>query len=109
MTDSEILDEVYRRLKGDDPHGYKTNPLKDGVRSFIEREWQRRDSKDFTPNPNEPRPTEAQLCSQALEKARPWGLEAELMWSAMNIAAESNARGITFEQALAEAMGEWDL
>ena len=38
MTDSQILDEVYRRLKGDDPHGYKTNPLKDGVRSFIERE-----------------------------------------------------------------------
>ncbi|MAH46837.1 hypothetical protein CMI37_13490 [Candidatus Pacearchaeota archaeon] len=43
MTDKEILDEVYRRLKGDDPHGYKTNPLKDGVRSFIEREWQKRD------------------------------------------------------------------
>jgi len=45
MTDTEILNEVYRRLKGDDPHGYKTNPLKDGVASFIEREWQRHDDE----------------------------------------------------------------
>tara|TARA_Y100000310_G_scaffold256953_1_gene264900 strand:+ start:166 stop:402 length:237 start_codon:yes stop_codon:yes gene_type:complete len=43
MTDTEILEEVYRRLKGNDPHGWKTNPLKDGVTSFIEREWQRED------------------------------------------------------------------
>ena len=60
-------------------------------------------------NPNEPRPTEAQLCHQALEKARPWGLEAEVMWSAMNIAAEANAHGTTFEQALDQALQEWDL
>jgi hypothetical protein len=46
MTDREILQEVYRRLKeSDDPHGYKTNPLKDGITSFIEREWQREDEK----------------------------------------------------------------
>ena len=52
MTDKEILDEVYRRLKeSDDPHGWKTNPLKDGVTSFIEREWQKADeenSKSYT-------------------------------------------------------------
>tara|TARA_Y100000114_G_scaffold145089_1_gene154364 strand:- start:394 stop:588 length:195 start_codon:yes stop_codon:yes gene_type:complete len=60
-------------------------------------------------NPNSPRPIQAQLCHQALEKARPWGLEAELMWSAMNIAVEANARGITFEQAIDEALQEWDL
>mgnify|MGYP000452829544 CR=1 FL=1 len=52
MTDKEILDEVYRRLKySDDPHGYKTNPLRDGVTSFIEREWQKADeenSKSYT-------------------------------------------------------------
>ena len=47
MTDKEILDEVYRRLCGDDPHGYKTNPLKDGVRSFIERERQKQDEKKW--------------------------------------------------------------
>ena len=44
MNDTQILREVYRRLKeSDDPHGWKTNPLKDGVTSFIEREWQRED------------------------------------------------------------------
>ena len=43
MTDKEILEEVYRRLNGPDPHGWKTNPLKDGVTSFIEQEWQKRD------------------------------------------------------------------
>ena len=44
MTDKQILEEVYRRLKeSDDPHGWKTNPLKDGVTSFIEQEWQKQD------------------------------------------------------------------
>ena len=50
MTDREILEEVYRRLKeSDDPHGWKTNPLKDGVTSFIEREWQKQDGKGSPP------------------------------------------------------------
>jgi hypothetical protein len=31
------------------------------------------------------------------------------MWSAMNIAAEANAHGTTFEQALDQALQEWDL
>ena len=44
MTDRQILEEVYRRLKeSDDPHGWKTNPIKDGITSFIEQEWQKRD------------------------------------------------------------------
>ncbi len=60
-------------------------------------------------NPNSPRPTEAQLCEQTLAKARPWGLEAEVMWSAMVIASEANEHGKTFEQVLEEAAGEWDL
>tara|TARA_B100001123_G_C15270035_1_gene1009950 strand:+ start:1685 stop:1876 length:192 start_codon:yes stop_codon:yes gene_type:complete len=60
-------------------------------------------------DPNNPRPAKIQLVQQALEKARPWGLEAELMWSAMNIAVEANAHGKTFEQVLDEAMDEWDL
>jgi len=57
-------------------------------------------------NPNHPRPTQVQLCEQALAKARPWGLEAELMWSAMNLA---NAQGLTFEYVLEQAIEEWDL
>jgi hypothetical protein len=48
MTDKEILDEVYRRLKGDDPHGWKTNPLKDGVTSFIEREREKQGDEKKT-------------------------------------------------------------
>ena len=60
-------------------------------------------------NPNEPRPTEAQLCHQALEKARPWGLEAEVMWSAMRFAAEANEHGKTMEEVLTEALDEWDV
>jgi len=48
MTDKEILEEVYRRLKeSDDPHGWKTNPLKDGVTSFIEQEWQKQDEQEL--------------------------------------------------------------
>ena len=50
MTDKQILEEVYRRLKeSDDPHGWKTNPLKDGVTSFIEQEWQKHDDDGLRP------------------------------------------------------------
>ena len=67
------------------------------------------EEKEMKVNPNNPRPSQAQLCAQALEKARPWGLEAEVMWSAMNIAAEANEHGKTFEQVIEEAIAEWDL
>ena len=57
MTDTEILDEVYRRLKGDDPHGWKTNPI-NGVRSFIEQEWQKRDEQELVDQYNRNRKPE---------------------------------------------------
>jgi predicted transcriptional regulator len=60
-------------------------------------------------NENSPRPSDIQLCEQALAAARPWGLEAEVMWSALNAAAEANEHGKNFEQVLDEAMAEWDL
>lgn len=65
-------------------------------------------------NPNNPRPTEAQLCEQALAKARPWGLEAELMWSAIRIATKENSvfdgrKEKTMEEVLESALGEWDI
>ena len=60
-------------------------------------------------NENEPRPSKIQLCEQALAAARPWGLEAEVMWSALNAAAEANEHGKSFEQVLDEAMAEWNL
>ena len=60
-------------------------------------------------NKNNPRPAKIQLVEQALAAARPWGLEAEVMWSALNAAAEANEHGKSFERVLEEALGEWDL
>ena len=60
-------------------------------------------------NKNSPRPEKIQLCEQALAAARPWGLEAEVMWSALNAAAEANEHNKSFEQVLDEALDEWDL
>ena len=60
-------------------------------------------------NPNSPRPSDCQLIAQTLDKARPWGLEAEVMWSAMTMAAEANEHGQTMEEVLVAALGEWDL
>ena len=59
MTDKQILDEVYRRLKEpDDPHGWKTNPLKNGVTSFIEQEWQKADDQELVDQYNRNRKPE---------------------------------------------------
>jgi len=60
-------------------------------------------------NKNSPRPSDIQLVEQALKVSRPWGLEAEVMWSALIAAAEANAHGKTMEEVLEEALGEWDL
>ena len=60
-------------------------------------------------NKNSPRPSNIQLVEQALKMARPWGLEAEVMWSALNAAAEANEHGLTMEEVLEEALSEWDL
>ena len=60
-------------------------------------------------NANNPRPAEIQLVEQALAAARPWGLEAEVMWSALTMAAEANEHGQTMGQVLDAALGEWDI
>ena len=60
-------------------------------------------------NNKSPRPPDCQLIEQALERARPWGLEAEVMWSAMTFAAEANDHGKTMEEVLTEALDEWDV
>ena len=65
--------------------------------------------KELKSNPLSPRPSDCQLIAQVLEKARPWGLEAEVMWSAMIMAAEANEHGQTMEEVLVAALGEWDL
>ena len=45
----------------------------------------------------------------ALKKAAQHGLEAEVMWSALTMAAEANEHGLTMEQVLEAALGEWDI
>jgi uncharacterized membrane protein len=44
-----------------------------------------------------------------LAQARPHNLEAEVMWSALTMAAEANEHGLTMEQVLEAALGEWDI
>ena len=58
---------------------------------------------------NNPRPANIQLIEQTLAAARPWGLEAEVMWSALTMAAEANAHNETMEDVLEAALGEWDI
>ena len=60
-------------------------------------------------NKNSPRPSDIQLVEQALKMARPWGLEAEVVWSALVMAAEANEHGQSMEQVLEAALGEWDI
>ena len=69
------------------------------------------------PNPNNPRPSKIQLVEQTLAAARPWGLEAEVMWSALNEAVESNVKFVcgssnstgSLEEVLEYALSEWDI
>ena len=49
------------------------------------------------------------LIDKALKKAGEYGLEAEVMWSALIAAAEANEHGLTMEQVLEAALGEWDI
>lgn len=60
-------------------------------------------------NPNHPRPLPIQKVEAVLKKARPWGIEAEVMWSALIMAAEANEHGKSMEEVLDAAMAEWDL
>jgi len=50
-----------------------------------------------------------EMVHNALEAARPHGLEAEVMWSALTMAAEANEHGQTMEEVLEAALGEWDV
>ena len=49
------------------------------------------------------------LVDKTLKKARKYGLEAEVMYSALVMAAEANEHGQTMEQVLEAASGEWDI
>ena len=63
-------------------------------------------------NPNSPRPSEMQLIEQTLEKARPWGLEAEVMWSFAREYEKFHRHApdtYSIEWALECAMNDWDL
>ena len=58
-------------------------------------------------NPNNPRPTDIQLIALGLEKAKPWGLEAEFAWSlATHMATYPND---PMEMAVQVAMDDWEL
>ena len=61
----------------------------------------------FKGNPDNPRPMDIQLIEEALKEARPWGLEAELMWSLItHIKTYPND---SVETAIDVAMDDWDL
>jgi hypothetical protein len=47
--------------------------------------------------------------SQTLDIANKHGLAAEVMWSALIMAAEANEHDQTMEQVLKAALGEWDI
>tara|TARA_B100000959_G_C14675525_1_gene498343 strand:- start:321 stop:506 length:186 start_codon:yes stop_codon:yes gene_type:complete len=58
-------------------------------------------------NDKSPRPHDCQLIEQALEMARPWGLEAEVVWSmATHFKAYPHDN---VETALTVALDDWDL
>ena len=49
------------------------------------------------------------LVDATLKRARKHHLEVEVVWSALTIAAEANAHGMTLDQVLEAALGEWDI
>ena len=58
-------------------------------------------------NPNSARPSDIQLIAQGLEKAKPWGLQAEFTWSlATHIKTYPND---PMEMAVQVALDDWDL
>jgi 3-hydroxyisobutyrate dehydrogenase-like beta-hydroxyacid dehydrogenase len=52
---------------------------------------------------------ELKRVQETLLLARRHGLEAEVMYSALTMAAEANEHGQTMEQVLDAALGEWDI
>ena len=68
--------------------------------------------KDLKINKNLPRPTEMQLIEEALKRARPWGIEAEVMWTAMQNYQKfhkSAPETYNLEWALQCGLDEWDV
>ena len=62
---------------------------------------------DFKVNKNIARPSDVQLIAQALEKAKPWGLEAEFMWS---LATHFKTYpSDPMDMAIQVALDDWDL
>ena len=53
--------------------------------------------------------TDFGLVKETLDKAKKYGLETEVMYSALVIAAEANEHGQTMEEVLSAALGEWDI
>ena len=68
--------------------------------------------KDLKINKNLPRPTQVQLIEEALKRARPWGIEAEVMWTAMQNYQKfhkSAPETYNLEWALQCGLDEWDV
>ena len=57
----------------------------------------------------EEQPTNLTLVAETLDIANEHDLAAEVMYSALIMAAEANAHGQTMEQVLEAALGEWDI
>ena len=57
----------------------------------------------------EKQPTNLTLVAETLDIANEHGMAAEVMWSALIMAAEANEHGQTMEQVLEAALGEWDI
>ena len=57
----------------------------------------------------EEQPTDLTLVAETLDIANEHGMAAEVMYSALVMAAEANAHGQTMDQVLQAALGEWDI
>ena len=58
-------------------------------------------------DPNNPRPADIQLIAQGLEKAKPWGLQAEFTWSLVTHFKTYPTDPI--EMGVQVALDDWDL
>ena len=66
----------------------------------------------INPKSHSPRPSDCSMIAQALDKARPWGLEAEVMWSAMGRYEKYHRTApetYSVEWALECALNDWDI
>ena len=52
---------------------------------------------------------DVQLVADTLDIANEHGLAAEVMWSALTMAADANEHGRTMDEVLEAALGEWDI